>query len=346
MKKIYDKLNDSLNDICKYLENKDSFFLRNIYSIARLNDSFLKFIEKYPLDHETIQNHLTYEDVYQLAREIIEQIDKKYLADFDTLIESGELDFSYNHEYDDSECITICKDNQVKHIININREFNYNDVVLLVHEFIHYTNAKKFSTNRYFFSEFLSIYFELFAVDYLLDKGIHKKEIDYLDRIKSTKQHSIILSQYEIVLLAFLKFGRLNHETVSLLQQYFLDISEDDFKKECTILHKNLCIVEENHKEIIQQNPDKLGCILSNEFISYNYRYILGTFLAFYAHKYANFEDVVALNNRICETDNQTIPEVCLSIGINLNDENFSEKLFVAMDEYICSKQADFERYV
>ena len=64
--------------------------------------------------------------------------------------------------------------NQVKQIININREFNYNDVRLLVHEFIHYTNGKHISPNRHYFTEFLSIYFEFYTIDYLLKKGINK----------------------------------------------------------------------------------------------------------------------------------------------------------------------------
>lgn len=174
MKDIYKKLNYYLNEICIYLEKENLFLLDNIYSISILNDNFLRKIANYSLDNETILNNLTFEDVYFLAREIIEHIDRSYLQDFDNLIESGELDFSYQKDYEVSECISMYKKgNCVKQLININREFNYNDVRVLVHEFIHYTNGKKYSMNRNYLTEFLSIYFEFYAIDYLLKKGIN-----------------------------------------------------------------------------------------------------------------------------------------------------------------------------
>lgn len=344
MKNIYNKLNKYLNDICNYLEKENSFLLQNIQNICILNDTFLEYINNYSLDNKTVQNNLTFEDVYYLAREIVEHIDSKYLENYDNLIQSGELDFNYENYYDDSECTFIYKNGEYnKTIININRKFNYDDVRTLVHEFIHYTNGKNFSINRDNFSEFLSIYFEFYAIDYLFKKKeINKEEIDYLYRIKSTKSHSIIFYQYEIVLLAYAKFGDLNDNTVTLLQQYFLNIKKEVFERECTTLYKNLCIAEEENKEIIKGNPNMLGCVLSNEF--YNYKYILGTLLAFYASKYSNFNDIVYLNNHITEYDDKSFYDICLNIGIDLNDENFQEKLFSAIDEYINDKQSNYKK--
>ena len=301
MEEIYNKLNFYLNDICNYLEKENSFLLDNILSIAKLNDTFLEYIEQDSFDNKTIKNNLTFDDVYLLTREIIEQIDKNYLKEFDNLIQSGELDFSFNNDYDDSYCISMYRKNEVKQIININRDFNYNDVRVLIHEFIHYTNGKKYSINRKYLTEFLSIYFEFYAIDYLLAKGINKEEIDYFHRIKSTKEHSNIFNRYEIVLLAFIKFGNLDENTVSLLQKYLLNIKKEAFEKECTILYKNLYIAEERNRTKIEKNPEILGCVLSEEFITSNYRYILGTLLAFYAHEYSAFQDIVYLNNHIHE---------------------------------------------
>lgn len=345
MKEIYDKLNNYLNDICNYLDKEHPFLLENIDKICKLNDAFLRFLESYSLDNKTIQNNLTYEDVYYLAREIIEKIDKNYLESFDNLIQSGELDFSYENDYNDSECVSMYKnDKVVKQIININREFNYNDVRLLVHEFIHYTNGKKQSINRNYFGEFLSIYFEFYAIDYLLKKGINKEEIDYLHRIKNVKRHSTIFYQYEIILLAYTKFGNLDDNTVTLLQKYFLNIKKEVFEKECTTLYKNLCIAEEKNKDRIKENPNEAGCTLAEEFMSYNYKYILGTFLAVYAHKYSDFNDIVNLNNHINELNDKTVYDICSSIGINLDDEDFSQKLFDSIDEYINTKQMDHKK--
>ena len=347
MKEIYNKLNYYLNDICNYLERENSFLLENIKSICILNDKFLENIENYDLDNETTQNNLTYEDVYLLAREVIENIDSSYLKDFDNLIQSGELDFSFERTYNDSECISMYKNDQLlKQIININREFNYNDVMLLVHEFIHYTNGKKDSINRHYLTEFLSIYFELYTVDYLLKKEINKTEIDYLFRIKNIKQHCNIFFQYEIVLLAYIKFGNLDDNTVKLLQKYLLNIKKEIFEKECSALYKKLSKIEEKNRNIINEDSKVIVRILSEEFMTKNYRYILGTFLAIYTQKYGNFNDIVYLNNHINEYDNKSIYDICLSIGIDFKDKDFQEKLFIAIDEYISNKQFDNKKLV
>ncbi len=204
-----------------------------------------------------------------------------------------------------------------------------------------YTNGKKLSINRNYFGEFLSIYFEFYAIDYLLKKGISKEEIDYLRRIKNAEQHSTLFYQYEIILLAYTKFGNLDDNTVTLLQEYFFNMKREVFEEECTTLYKILCIVEEKNKDRIKENPNELGCALANEFMAYNYKYILGTFLAVYAHKYSDFNDIVNLNNHINEFNDKTVYDICSDIGIDLNDENFFQKLFNSMDEYIYTKQMD-----
>jgi len=113
---------------------------------------------------------LTYQDVYNLAREIIESINSDYLEDFDKLIENGQLDFGYEGEYEDSVFVHEQKDSNIYNYINIKREFNYSDVGSLVHEFIHYTNGKNNNTiKRRILTEFLSIYYENYAIDYLID---------------------------------------------------------------------------------------------------------------------------------------------------------------------------------
>ncbi len=340
MQEIYNKLNYYLNEICKYLEKHDTFLLDNIYGIAKINHEFLKHLESYNLNNKTKQNKLTFEDVFLFAREIIQNIDKNYLKSFDNLIKNGELDFSFENVYEDSHCISMYKENQLRQLININREFNYNDVISLIHEFIHYTNGKEDSKNRYYFTEFLSIYFEFYAIDYLLKKGMNSEEIDYFHRIKSVKKHSIIFFQYEVILLAFIKFGNLSENSVSLLNQYFFSIKKETFERECSNLCRNLVLAEQVQKEKIKKDYKLLGQLISEEFMTQNYRYILGTFLAIYAFKYSKFEDIVYLNNHIHEYCDKSVYDICLSMGIDLKDRNFISKTLLAIDEYVDNKNS------
>ena len=336
MKMIYDKLNFYLNDICKHLEKENSFLLENIDPICQINDIFLMFIEKYDLNLNIIQNNLTFQNVFDISREIIKNIDTDYLKKFDNLINSGELDFSYEKFYEDSVCISWYKNGYVeKQIININREFNYNDVKLLIHEFIHYTNATQNTINRNYFSEFLSIYFENYAVNYLLNNNINKNEIDYLERIRSTKRHSYIFFQYEIILLTYIKFGNISNTSFELLKNYFLIMKKEHFDKECLKLYKNLRIIEKNNINVLNKNPECLGAILSDSFLAYNYKYILGTLLAIYAKKYSELSDVVYLNNHINEFDDKTVSDICQNLNIDISSKEFISNLMDAVSEYL-----------
>ena len=106
MDEVYNKLNYFLNEICIYLEYNNSVLLENILPISKIIEYFYVFIKKYQLnDNMTIQNNLTFMDVYNLTREIIEQIDTKYLEDFDKLIINGELDFNYENPGEISQLV-------------------------------------------------------------------------------------------------------------------------------------------------------------------------------------------------------------------------------------------------
>ena len=58
------------------------------------------------------------------------------------------------------------------YFIDISRTYNYDDVLTLIHEFIHSTNSSKnMGVYRYILTEFFSIYFEMLSQNELLEKG-------------------------------------------------------------------------------------------------------------------------------------------------------------------------------
>lgn len=340
----YAKLNYYLNEICNYLNDNYPFLLENIRRISILNDEFLKTVNNYSLDNVVIKNNLTFMEVLSLSREVIANIDKNYLEEFDSLLASGELDFGYENEYIDSECQTIFKNNEVNQIINIDRKFNYDDVRCLVHEFIHYTNTKKRTINIDNLTEFLAIYFEFYTIAYLLKKGINKEELDYLKRIKGTKRHASIFFQYEIVLLAYVTFGRINDNSINLLKKYLLNIKESQFEKECMSLYKNISLAEDKFKKEIESNPELFGKLVSNEFIVNNYKYILGTILALYAYKNVSLEKMVYLNNHLSDYDDLSIKDILLSIGIDFNSGDFLDKFLESLEDFLQFYENDYQK--
>lgn len=329
-KRDYDKLNSYLNEIFLILSDYDRFLTKNIARIARLNDEYITTIGRCDFLQETVENHLTFDDVYTLAREIIESINPNYLNYYDKLIKTGQLDFGYEDEYDVSHYL------QKNNLINIRREFNFNDVVNLVHEFIHYMHSKDGSSqNEYLLNEFLSIYFETYAIEYLMKQGISPNEIGIFRRLKFTTNHSIALSKYEIVFLAYEKFGSINEETFKYLNQYFLSITQEIFEIECQDLLDYINQKEDEYKFGLNNEKEFIIEFCSPFF--YNYRYFLGTILAYYAREHCKLEEVVYLNDHINDDDlgNLKIGDLLKKIGIDINAPNFTSNAFESINNYI-----------
>ena len=102
----YKKLNDYLNLIFLELNKADYFLLNNLISISNLNEKFNSFIFNYDLSEqkEKINNYLSYEELYKITREIIANIDEKYLPIYDKVFNDGTL--AFNYENSDSHCYT------------------------------------------------------------------------------------------------------------------------------------------------------------------------------------------------------------------------------------------------
>lgn len=352
----YKELNEYLNEIFKYCEENNYFLLRNIEELARMNDLFLQYIMDKPIENKTIENHMTFEEVITITREIITSIDKGYLKDFDQLLETGALDFSFNREYDDSCFTHIEEKGQIHNLIDINREFNYNDVLSLVHEFIHFTNGKEtVGANWQVLTEFFSIYFEIYATEYLFNKGVLDNEMSYKDRLRIAKGHASAFSRYEIVLLAYEKFGALDKNTQQFLSNYILNISEKQFELECYNLYNNLRRIDDAFKEDRKwQKEQRKTSKWSDSFITSNYRYVLGTILAFYARKHVDMDKLIACNNYLSTMEEKSVTEICHEMGINIGlaseieemdsqiavahqklNKDFLMKAFASMNDYL-----------
>lgn len=334
----YKELNDYMNEIFKRLEVNDSFLLRNLLPITNINGSFINFMKNYHLEINKKENNLTFEDVYLLAREIIESINPNYLKDYDNLIKSGELDFDYENNLYCS--LFTYFDNDFNYLIDIKRNFNYDDVLFMVHEFMHYTNGKhKKSNNRYLLTEFLSIYFENYALDYLLKKGINKKEINYNDRFISTLRSAKAFNIYVTSLLSYKNFGSIDLNNLPFINQYFFEITKEQFENECSkILNKIRNIKKEYESEIMTEDfdEDELNDRLLKLFNN-NYRYVFGTLLAIYADKYCDMKDIVNLNDHINDEKygNMDLIELLNLFNIpNIDSKDFLLKLSSALKEY------------
>ena len=330
----YKELNAYLNELFIYLEGKFEPMINNILPIFILNDKYKELIEKYNLDVQYKENGLTYNDVYLLAKEIIEQINPKYLNDYNNLIRTGELDFSYEDEYYDSN-FTHTKNHN---LININRSFNYSDVETLIHEYFHYINGKETTSyNRFLLTEFLSIYFELYAIDYLINNDIPLDEINYSKRIMSTYKRVKNIYYVEIPIITYSKFGSIDETSYKMLCEFYAgNLTKEQFDYECETLLNWFKDVEKEYKiSNFKCDYDEfdLRKHYSGMFENY-FLYFIGTVFAFYAKENCNIKDIVYINDHIND-QGLSVFDCLEKMKTDTEDDDFDNKVIKSIEKYL-----------
>lgn len=356
-KEDYKRLNDYLNDTFIYLSGHDGFFIQNMHMIFSLNSILYENLKGIDLRHNFHKNNLTYEDVFNLARNEIEKINPNYLEDFDKLIDSGRLEFflheqnmiikeNINYENlseienneeeirNDSRCCYTEDD----YFIDISRKYNYEDVLVLIHEFIHSTNSSNdMGEYRYILTEFFSIYFEMLSQNELLENGINPSELDIFDRIKSAGMISKKIVEYDLAFMAYNLFGNVKEDSYEDLEKYHIVSStKEDFENTCINLLQYF-----DYQKIVYNNENKEFNLYNyrkhiSRMFSSGYRYLYGTLFACHLLENGNKDKIVWLNDHINDEEikNMDLTNVLKIIGIDLTDENINKKLVDGAQNY------------
>lgn len=356
-KEDYKRLNDYLNDAFIYLSKYDGFFIQNMHMIFPLNSILYENLKGIDLRHNFHKNNLTYEDVFNLARSEIEKINPNYLENFDKLIDSGRLEFFLHEQnmiikgninYENLSEIenneeeirndSVCSYNNGDYFIDLARTHNYNDVLMLIHEFIHSTNlSKNMGEYRYILTEFFSVYFEMLSQNELLEKGINPSELDIFDRIKSAGMISKKINKYDLVFMAYNLFGNIKEDSYEDLEKYHIVSStKEEFKSACIYLLKYFDYqkIEYNNRNEEFNLHDYRKCI--SKLFSSGYRYLFGTLFSCYLLENGNKDKIVWLNDHINDEEikNMNFIDVLKIIGIDLTDENINKKLVDSAQNY------------
>ena len=329
------KLNKYLNDIFNYLEKSDKYLficLNDIYNISKhIND---KFSDLY-FDEDEITNNLSFIDVIYHVENIIKYIDSKYIPIFRNVINNGELNFSYNKEEEGNYFLN--KDDVG--IINIDREYNYQDVINLSHEFSHYLcNKGKGQTELgYLLDEFIGRYFEIQAVNYLINNGFKENEIKASYYLEYLFDNNYEFMNYYPLLLMYYNFGSIDNDSKNLFIKYFYNINLKKFDEMCL---EKLDLLEYIKKEFIKE-CDCNGVIMNEEDIIYeiskvfseDYRYILGTVLALYPFDKKDIIDFVD-NINTKKYENTNLFEILKKLNIDIRDNSFKKSIDNSIKKY------------
>ena len=327
-KEDYNIINDFFNDLSLRLFDSENFD-NNYFLYAKLNDSFIDYMrdfynieDKYRQNAKT--NNMTFEDILSISRDIIASVLPNYLDKFDELLEKGLIDFSYDGEYDESYVRHEYKDGQLlRRYINICREFNYTDVEVLIHEFMHYITTKNGKIKDKIIGEFISIYFELYAIEYMYKNyDIKLEELFYDRRLLNTFIHASKVLSVEVPLLIYKSFGNLDENSYEYGKKLFKDYSKEDYNRECK---RTLDLIN-----IAKENDDRAYSIDEAHY------YSLATYLAFYFRKESNLETMINLVENIQDDTNDDLDVIETLDKYNLElYSDFISVLPKSIDEYL-----------
>lgn len=295
--RVYGRCESIKNYLAEYSE-----LLDNIKTINYVSDIAYEILSNQDIDYEPSKVVGEDETVRDVAK-ILYSIEPKYAHKFANQIKNETIYFSFNHEF--SESSYTYYPNTKEEFININMNHNYGDVKLLVHEFMHSLNGiNTESKNVRELTEFISIYFEIYANRYLQDEGVNSKDIDSKTTIQNLYNRLAIMRSFQNVFSACLN------------DNYLVDI--EDLKRTALLF------------EIVEKQGHDL-----NAFIAKNYKYIVCTLLAIYASYKVKPEDIAKLNDEITiqKHDKLNSLELLKKHNIKMDDE-FKNDIAECMDHY------------
>ena len=336
-KEDYQKLNSYLNEIFKYMEEEDKFLLENYNLIFLLSEKLYNKLQDIDTEYYQVTNDLTFMDVYNIAREIIESINPNYLKLYDKIMNNGELNFSFNGEEDN---YFLNLDDKNIGLINIMREYNYQDVIKLVHEFAHYINIKgKKSTNiGYILEEFIARKFELYAIKYLMDKEIPEEEINPHVTVDLLLDDLYNFIYSYPLLVSYYNFGSIDEKTSELFSKYFYKIDKDNFERYCNNVLERFKITESecvNASMEDDENIDSVDIVMEqSKYLSDGYRYILGGMLAFYDFDIKCIIDITD-NINTKKYESTSLFEFLNMLNIDITTDDFIDKVVHNISDFV-----------
>ena len=333
-KEDFDIINNYFNELAvKLFSSKD--IENNYFDFIVLNDSYInyfrnRYFQENSYRVEIRNNHITFQEVLDISRNIIESINPAYLEKFDELLIGGILDVSYEDEYDDSHVRhEFYKGKLQSRLININRAFNYTDIEVMIHEFMHYVCYTGEGTKNKILGEFISVYFELYAIEYIYKNyKVDIEELFYNRRLINIFYQSSEVEKMEVPFFIYKTFGNLDENSYKDAKEFFDKYNEDNYKYEC---HEILKLIEkENNQDTERIEIDKA------------HYYLIATFLAYYFRKTSDINTVLNFVNNINNIENKDLDLIEVLKKYNLViKKDLRQKIFESMEEYLDIFEAD-----
>lgn len=161
------------------------FYYLNYINMSATNINWLgENLFDQDIAYDNYQDYIGSVELIDLTRLIISSLGSDYLQKFETCLIDGTISF-YDADID-SYSYTRFEHNHFD--INIDRNYNIEDVMKLVHEFFHFIHIEQFEDkledeNCYVYTELFALIGEIYAVLYLYKNNIYKNDVcNYLKK--------------------------------------------------------------------------------------------------------------------------------------------------------------------
>ena len=313
----YDKINNYIDNVLN-TNTISPFFINNMEYMTYISKSYKNYIT---LIHNSLNKfktkstNLSNEKIITMSKRILSSISYNYTNSIDNLLKNNLIIFT---EDDDNNSSYQYDEKTDTGKLIINKCQNYSDICILIHEFMHYLNHVKnnLSYNNLDLSEFFSIYYELYAMKYLVNRRLSPKNFDIKTRLINTYECADDVINYYPLFLAYFN-SKINEDSASKLG----NITKHAFDIMCIrLLHHIKLKNEKDYKKTGMYIEDTLS-------------YILGTYLSFYSIYDLELNDIVYIRKNMNRTDIDT-SYLLKEVGINLDNE-FEKKSISNMNKYL-----------
>lgn len=167
------------------IKNNNKFFYNRLKEFEYMHNALINYVDNYrePVIYD--KTFISNDNIISISKKIIDSLNiKEYSEVFDYIIKNNQIKFK--KDIDGSRFKRVGERSNWE--IEIEEKNEYLDIVILVHEFMHYMSSIKGEqvSTRGIFGEAVSIYFENYAIDYLLNNGLDKNKLTNYNRMYST----------------------------------------------------------------------------------------------------------------------------------------------------------------
>ena len=313
-KKVFED-EENINAAIKYLF--DNGLGNNYVKLFYIGNNYMNFIDEQKIvSKNNKKTKISKEDMINYSKKVLESLDENLLDGINNFNLSGSIIYSNKikraltrNKISNMSIRNLNNKNQrkLRYTFNINEEITYETIKTFIHEYMHYISGNNVPKNEYGgltiykknineqkYGEFISIYFEEYAKDYMVNNfNINNDEFDSTFRLTDTKLQNHYRSIY-LPFAIYYNYGKYNYKNYKEfveendvnLNPSFEGFSKNkkvflkSFSEVITLSLKYIKIDIEKPNLYNNRNKDSFNKLLVEGL--YKNNYVLGTLLAFY----------------------------------------------------------------